>query len=116
MNIVERIVMLAKQEGISITSLEAKLGISRGIIKSWMTAQPTADKITKIANYFHVSVDYLLGRTDDPNGFSCNEDDSILQLQRAVSRMTVEDKDRMMKILKAGFEYAFDDTKNTKQE
>ena len=114
MNIVDRIESLAKENGISITSLESKLGISRGIIRSWSSAQPTADKIMKIANYFGVSIDYLLGRTDEPNGFASSSDESILQLQRAVSRMTVEDKDRMMKILKAGFEYAFND--DDKQE
>ena len=35
--------------------------------------QPSAEKLTEIANYFNVSVDYLLGRTD-------NSEDSDSQL------------------------------------
>ena len=29
--------------------------------------QPTADKIIALADFFNVSTDYLLGRTDNPN-------------------------------------------------
>ena len=29
-------------------------------------AKPTADSLIAIANYFEVSIDYLLGRTDNP--------------------------------------------------
>ena len=31
-------------------------------------AVPSTDVLTKLANYFNVSVDYLLGRTDEPQG------------------------------------------------
>ena len=29
---------------------------------------PSVDKISKVADYFGVTTDYLLGRTDDPKG------------------------------------------------
>ena len=29
-------------------------------------SEPSADKIEKIADYFNVSVDYILGRTNNP--------------------------------------------------
>ena len=29
--------------------------------------QPSAERLQQIADYFHVSTDYLLGRTDNPN-------------------------------------------------
>lgn len=112
MNIVERIESLARDNEINITPLENKLGFAHGTIRSWATRQPTASKILTVANYFDVSVDYLLGRTDDPHGFDACADDSIFQLRRAVSKMTVTDKKRMMDILKAGFEYAFEDDTN----
>ena len=47
----DRIKELAKKQGLSINSLEEKLGYSRN---------------TEIADYFNVSTDYLLGRTDNP--------------------------------------------------
>ena len=31
------------------------------------TRQPTTDTLEKLADYFDVSTDYLLGRSDDPN-------------------------------------------------
>ena len=37
--------------------------------------QPTAEKLQEIANYFNVSVDYLLGRTDNPNSDNLEEDE-----------------------------------------
>ena len=32
----------------------------------WKSSQPKADRLEKVADYFQVSTDYLLGRTDDP--------------------------------------------------
>lgn len=32
-------------------------------------AVPSTDVLTKLASFFNVSVDYLLGRTDEPGGF-----------------------------------------------
>ena len=36
---------------------------------------PSVDKIATIANYFEVSIDYLLGRTDEPSGNSIQTGD-----------------------------------------
>ena len=50
-------------------TLDREIGLTRGSITNWRLgkAKPSADALTKIADYFHVSVDYLLGRTDNPN-------------------------------------------------
>lgn len=104
MNTAERIELLAKQRKTTVTSVESALRLGHGVIRSWATSYPTASKILAVANYFDVSVDYLLCRTDD-------QDESIMQLQRAMSKMTDIDKERAVGILKAGFAYAFDDDK-----
>lgn len=45
-----------------------ELGISSGIITKWKNGSlPNSDTLLKIADYFNVSVDYLLGRTEDSN-------------------------------------------------
>lgn len=62
----ERIKELAKKQGLSINSLEQKLGYSRNTIYALKRNQPGAEKLQQIADYFHVSTDYLLGRTDNP--------------------------------------------------
>ncbi len=70
MSIVERIKLLAKQNGTDLAKLERTLGISNGVIRRWDTASPTCEKIMKVAEYFSVSVDSLL--YDKPS-----EDDAI---------------------------------------
>jgi len=48
--------------------LPKKLGISRAALSHYETdrRQPDYDTLRDIANYFNVSLDYLLGRTNDP--------------------------------------------------
>lgn len=63
----ERIKELAKKQGLSINSLEEKMGYSRNTIYALKRNKPGSEKLQEIADYFHVSTDYLLGRTDNPN-------------------------------------------------
>ena len=42
------------------------LGISSGVLTKWKSGGiPNGETLSKIADYFGVSVDYLLGRTDE---------------------------------------------------
>ena len=43
-------------------------GFSNGIISRWKTGEvvPSFDNLIKLADYFGVSIDYLVGRTDKP--------------------------------------------------
>lgn len=63
----ERIRDLAKKQGLSINSLEEKLGYSRNTLYSLKKQKASAERLQEIADYFDVSLDYLLGRTDNPN-------------------------------------------------
>ncbi|HEM4424717.1 TPA: helix-turn-helix transcriptional regulator [Streptococcus suis] len=63
----ERIKELAKKQGLSINSLEERLGYSRNTIYNLKNSKPSTERISEIADYFNVSTDYLLGRTDNPN-------------------------------------------------
>lgn len=62
----DRIKELAKKQGLSINSLEEKLGYSRNTIYNLKNSKPSTERISEIADYFNVSTDYLLGRTDTP--------------------------------------------------
>nr|DAX04325.1 MAG TPA: repressor protein [Bacteriophage sp.] len=78
MELYERIKELAANKKISIRQLEETLKFGNGTINRWRTNTPGIDKIQKVADHFDVSVDYLLGRTDDPKlntGNVENEDD-----------------------------------------
>nr|DAX98769.1 MAG TPA: repressor protein [Caudoviricetes sp.] len=63
----ERIKDLADKHRISLNDLEDKLGISRNSLYGIKKANPKSDRLQEIADYFNVSTDYLLGRTDNPN-------------------------------------------------
>ncbi|WP_438837940.1 helix-turn-helix domain-containing protein [Streptococcus pluranimalium] len=77
----ERIKELCKKHGISLNSLEEKLGYSRNTIYSLKKQKPNAERIAEIANYFNVSTDYLLGRTDNPRIATSNDKPSHVDLK-----------------------------------
>lgn len=64
MDLYEKIKELAKQKNISIRQIEENLNWGNGVIRRWKKAKPSYDKLEAVADYFHVSVDYLLGRED----------------------------------------------------
>lgn len=63
----DKIKELAKKQGISLNTLEKKLNFSTNYIYSIKRGNPKVENLQQIADYFHVSTDYLLGRTDNPN-------------------------------------------------
>ena len=63
----ERIKELAKNQGLSLNALEEKLGYSRNTLYSLKKQKASTERMQEIADYFNVSLDYLLGRTDNPN-------------------------------------------------
>ena len=61
----ERIKSLADKQGKSLQKVASDLGFGDNYIYNLKGAKsPAADKLALIADYFHVSVDYLLGRED----------------------------------------------------
>ncbi len=64
MSIRGRIKELSKERGMSVSALEAALGFGNGTIAKWEKTAPSAFKLKKVADYFNVSVDYLLERTE----------------------------------------------------
>ena len=62
----ERVKELAKKRGLSLNQVEEKLGYSKNTLYSLKRQKVSSDRLQEIADYFHVSTDYLLGRTDNP--------------------------------------------------
>ena len=64
---IDRILFLISEKGISANRLSLDLRLSNSAITDWKKgrAKPSTDAINKIADYFDVSTDYLLGRTDN---------------------------------------------------
>ena len=70
MTTIEKVLSLIQQSGMGGFPLEKKIGLTQGTIKNWRAGKNkiSAEALSKLADYFNVSVDYLLGRTDDPHG------------------------------------------------
>ncbi|RGO69233.1 XRE family transcriptional regulator [Hungatella hathewayi] len=60
MTVFERIEDLRKSRKISQGKLEKELGFSNGSISKWKTSMPTPERLQKIADYFGVTIDFLM--------------------------------------------------------
>lgn len=65
-SLLKRIQELCKKEEISVPQLEQTLGFGRGALYKWEKSSPSTDKLRRVADYFGVSLDYLMGLTDEP--------------------------------------------------
>ncbi len=104
MTIFERIKKLSNKQGKSLQKVSEDLGLSTNYLYRLKTQQPTAEKLTLIADYFHVSVDYLLGREDikpvtepiDLAELANSEDDYIFDSVLSAGGRPLTDKDKAM--------------------
>lgn len=62
-----QIKLLRTSKGISQTSLAKTLGVSKQSISNWENdnIMPSIDMLVRIADYFDVSTDFLLGRSEN---------------------------------------------------
>lgn len=61
----DRVKELCEKHGISVVRLEEKVGFGKNSMYSWKKNKPSTEKLEKVADYFNVSTDYILGRTDN---------------------------------------------------
>ena len=62
--IVESIKKLCKDHNIAVSQLEKEIRLSQGLVSKWMNTTPSLDKIVDIADYFHVSIDEVVGHNN----------------------------------------------------
>lgn len=60
MDMKQRIKQLCKEKKISVNKLEKDLGFGTGYVSKLDKSTPNTSKVKKIADYFNVSVDYLM--------------------------------------------------------
>lgn len=84
-----RIKELRTAHGLTQVDFAKKLSVSKQAVSNWENnnIQPSVDMLIKIADYFGVTTDYLLGRSND-----CLLDISNLSPEAAAHiRMLIED-------------------------
>lgn len=93
----DRIKKLRDRENIQQNDFAKKIGVSNVVLSRYESGErkPDYDTLDKIADYFQVSTDYLLGRTDSPN-YEQNDND---QLKYYIDKINKEfpDSDLMFK-------------------
>lgn len=91
----ERLKDLRKQAELTQVDVAEKLGISQPAYASWERGvkKPTQDNLVKIAQIFNVSVDYLVGNSDEKT----DELDNIELLFRMNSKGLTEEEKEIFK-------------------
>ncbi|WP_099157305.1 helix-turn-helix domain-containing protein [Virgibacillus ndiopensis] len=104
----ERLKELRKKKGISQYEAAKELGFSRGQLANYEqgSREPDYSTLEKIADFFDVSVDYLLGRSDTEN-FTVNEEQLIYD---------VDSKNFSLKELTEKYKLTVDGKPATKEE
>ena len=92
-NIAENIRNLIKNNNVSIQEMLKTVNIGRNAMSHMDNgSMPKADNLAKIADYFNVSTDYLLGRTDNPEinktPVIVQEPTNIIKIPSAVSKVS----------------------------
>lgn len=60
MSIVDRLQAIVKERGTTFKQLERDVGLGNGTIRRWEEQSPRLDKLTKVADYLQVSLDFLV--------------------------------------------------------
>ena len=100
MNVLDRVKMLADQKEISIPELEKKLGFGNGSIYKWGKSMPSADKLSAVADYFNVTTDYLLGRTNQKQApvssqLTDKEEKDLAKTMRRIKEQLIDEQGLM---------------------
>lgn len=121
---IERLKQLRAEKNISQAALANVMGVSQQAVAKWETdkATPGPSAISKLADYFGVTSDYLLGRADTPRltnpsiGKSASAKEArqlekLLEIDGLTFKgtpLSEDDKDK----IRAALEIAFWDAKN----
>lgn len=106
----EKIKELAQKQGISLQKVAEDLGYSINYLYTLKEKTPKSDRLQEIADYFNVSTDYLLGRTDNPaiaNDDKVNsylgpaETELVAAFRNQTQNMTEEEKVRFNKAIES---------------
>lgn len=88
----ERIKELAKKQGKSLNKVEEDLGYGKNVLYRLKNSTPSTERLQEIADYFDVSVDYLLGREEKetPKHVDLSENDTVFSFDgKEISKETM---------------------------
>lgn len=89
MTMFERIENLRKSKKLSQAKLENELGFSNGSISKWKNSDPTPERLKKLADYFGVSIEYLMTGEEKEGG----EDYFVNEETKKIAKAIFENED-----------------------
>ena len=97
-----RLLELRNEKGLSQRELANIMNISQGTYNNWENAntQPSIEQLISLANFFEVSVDYLIGRTDDMGNTVQLHNRSLDYTGKLINSVDAETQDAIITILK----------------
>ncbi len=99
-----RIKELRIQRGIMQKDLSEFLNVAQNTVSYWEkgTYQPDNETLAKLADYFGVTTDYLIGRTDTPDSSYLDSELSEIDfaLYGEVKDLTEEEKEKILEFIK----------------
>jgi len=96
----DRFCHLCTLKGVSPSRAGLDIGVSKTAVNGWKNGRAiSSDNLQALAEYFEVSVDYLLGNTDIKTPSDNKEmiDDELIVLARRVGEVPEEDRKRIYK-------------------
>ena len=92
----ERLKELRKNTGYTQKEIAEHIGTSQPSYQNWEkgSRKPSRETIQKLADFFNVSTDYLLGQTDIPNSTLEADIDTALDNSVAYDGTPITDNDR----------------------
>lgn len=109
MDLSDRLKKLRHDRGLYQSDVAEKIGVSTAMISSYESGnkKPQIDKLNKLAAFYGVSVDYLLGQseysTENQELDKWFEDNDVRMIARKMSHMTPDDKVRLKEMVKLLF-------------
>ncbi|MCL1950383.1 MAG: helix-turn-helix domain-containing protein [Turicibacter sp.] len=93
MSLTRKIRGLCTEKNITIAELEREIGLSNGQIRRWGSVSPKAENLQKVADYFQVTTDYLLDRSNQKYWELTAKDEKSIQkrLEELMSDISTAD-------------------------
>ena len=80
----ETIKTLCKDKGVTVTGLEKELGFARGSLCKVDTNKPSMEKVQKLADYFNVSLHYLMTGEEKEGGETYYLNEETAEMAQAI--------------------------------
>lgn len=98
----ERIANIRRKLKLTQDGFAKKIGISRAALSHYEKdrREPDYETLNKIADYCEVTIDYLLGRSDDPI-LNKEQQEEYNELERIIESLPEDEKKKVINMIRA---------------